>query len=62
MGREVGGTHPGTLECRTCWFWDKASADEGRCRRFPPRGYVWARVTPDDWCGEYQYRGGLTFA
>lgn len=55
--------------CGTCLFARQAfpGSEELRCHRYAPRpiqasrgdddGWSWAFVSPDDWCGEYEYDG-----
>lgn len=57
-----------TTTCKSCRFFKpgKLVAGNGACRRYPPTNMIvpngrganlqsmYAAITPDDWCGEYQ--------
>ena len=41
------------MKCGGCKYFDPHSEI---CRRHPPMGVTWARVTEYDWCGDYRAR------
>jgi hypothetical protein len=50
-------------KCQVCRYWEKLDSgtrDEGKCRRYAPRGtggglaaYTWNTTKLADWCGDF---------
>ena len=45
---------PASNTCDVCRHWDNdGMSPYGTCRKNPPTGSGWPRVSRKDWCGEY---------
>ena len=46
--------YPASKTCDICRHWDNdGMSPYGVCRKMPPTGSGWPRVSRKDWCGEW---------